>query len=74
MGELEIQRSIVKALDKMSRVQQLKLLEFIQSMLAVSQGKKPTGLLQFAGIFDARDTQDFEYALKDCAQIDRDEW
>jgi len=74
MGELEIQQSIIKALGRMSIVQQLKLLEFINSMMVMPQKKKPKGILRFAGSFDATDTQEFESSLKDCEQIDEDGW
>lgn len=54
--------------------QQYKLLEFINAMLAGQRVEKPKGILQFAGIFDASDTREFEASLKDCEQIDEDEW
>ena len=74
MGELEIRQSIIQALGRMSLAQQYKLLEFINAMLAVQRVEKPKGILQFAGIFDASDTREFEASLKDCEQIDEDEW
>lgn len=74
MGELEIQQSIIQALSRMSLAQQYKLLEFINAMLVAPRVEKPKGILQFAGIFDASDTKEFEASLKDCEQIDRDEW
>ena len=74
MSELEIQQSIIKALGRMSLVQQLKLLEFINSMQTASIGKKPKGILKFAGTFDATDAKEFESSLKDCGQIDKDGW
>jgi hypothetical protein len=74
MGKLEIQQSIMQALSKMSLAQQYKLLEFINAMLVVQRVEKPKGILQFAGIFDASDTKAFEAALKDCEQIEKDEW
>ena len=58
----------------MSLAQQYKLLEFINSMLTVQRVEKPKVFLQFAGIFDASDTGEFEASLKDCEQIDQDEW
>lgn len=70
MGELEIQQSILKALNKMSFVQQVKLLEFINSMQAYSSMGKGKDILQLAGIFDSIDTDDFESALKDTEYID----
>ena len=74
MGELEIQQSIIQALSRMSLAQQYKLLGFINAMLVAPRVEKPKGILQFAGIFDASDTKEFEASLKDCEQIDRDEW
>ena len=73
MSELEIQQSILRALSRMSLAQQYKLLEFINSMIAV-QRVEPKGILRFAGVFDASDAQEFKASLKDCEQIDKDEW
>lgn len=74
MSELEIQQSIIKALSRMSLVQQLKLLEFINAMQTASVTKKPKGILTFAGTFDATDAKEFESSLRDCEQIDKDGW
>jgi hypothetical protein len=74
MSELEIQQSIIKVLGRMSLVQQIKLLEFINSMLAASAEKKPKGILKFSGVLDAHDAQEFEAALLDCSQVDDDGW
>lgn len=74
MSEFEIQQSIIKALKRMSLVQQIKLLEFVNSMLSASVTKKPKGILNFSGIFDDTTAQEFEASLKDCEQIDQDEW
>lgn len=74
MSELEIQQSIIKALSRMSLVQQLKLLEFINSMQITSTTNEPKGVLKFAGAFDATDAKEFESSLKDCEQIDQDGW
>lgn len=74
MGEIEIQQSIIKALSKMSLAQQYKLLEFINSMLTAQRLERSKGILQFAGVFDASDTREFEASLKDCEQIDKDAW
>jgi hypothetical protein len=74
MTELDIQQSIIKALSRMSLVQQLKLLEFINSMQTASTVRKPKGILKFAGTFDATDAREFEASLKDCEQIDKDGW
>ncbi len=76
MSELEIRQSIIQLLSRMSLAQQYKLLEFINAMLVVQRAEKAKakGILQFAGIFDASDTKAFEGSLKDCEQIDKDEW
>jgi hypothetical protein len=58
----------------MSLNQKHKLMEFINAMLTVQRVEKPKAILQFAGVFDASDTQKFNDSLKDCAQIDEDEW
>lgn len=75
MKELEIQQSIVEALKRMSLFQQYKLLEFIKALQAIPKAQERQGnILQFAGIFDSTDTAEFESALKDCEQIDYNEW
>lgn len=74
MAELEIQQSILQALGRMSLGQQIKLLEFINSISGPAKPEKTQNILQFAGIFDATDTAEFEAALQDCEQIDHNEW
>ena len=74
MSELEIQQSILKALSKMSVVQQQKLLEFINSMMGLKKNEPQKRILKFAGIFDPNDTKEFESAIKDCERIDENEW
>lgn len=56
MSEFEIRQSIRQAIDDMTLAQQMKLLEFINAMLAKPKVKKGAGILQFAGIFDKKDT------------------
>lgn len=74
MSEIEIQQSIIKALSRLSLVQQQKLLKFVNALLLADKINVPNGILQFAGIFDYLDSQEFESSLKDNEQIDRDEW
>ncbi|NUQ24852.1 MAG: hypothetical protein HUU34_12945 [Saprospiraceae bacterium] len=74
MSELEIQQSIIKAMNRMSLVQQIKLLEFVNSMLAAPVSKKPKGILKFSGVFDDTTAREFADSLKDCEQIDENEW
>lgn len=74
MSSVEIKQNILKALDRMSLIQQVKLLEFINSFLALPEKKESNTVLQFAGIFDEQDAKDFHEAMKDCNKIDEDEW
>ena len=74
MSELEIQQSIIKAMSRMSLVQQIKLLEFVNSMLSASVVKKSGGILKYSGVFDDATVLEFEAAMKDCEQIDENEW
>jgi hypothetical protein len=74
MSELEIQQSIIKAMSRMSLVQQIKLLEFVNSMLTAPVAKKPKGILKYSGVFDNATAQEFEASMKDCEQIDQNEW
>ncbi len=74
MSELEIQQSIIKALSRLSLIQQQKLLKFVDALLSVDKINTPNSILQFASIFDYLDSQEFESSLKDSEQIDRDEW
>lgn len=74
MSEFEIRQSIRQAIDDMTLAQQMKLLEFINAMLAKPKQKQGAGILQFAGIFDKKDTREFQSALEDCRKIDESEW
>ena len=74
MGEFELQQYILQAINRMSLSQQFKLLAFVNAMVAIKPLEKPSGILQFAGIFDASDRQPFEASIKDCEQIDSDGW
>ena len=74
MTNIEIQDSIVRSISQLSLPQQLKLLDFIKSLLVKKQVGKPEGLLQFAGAFRKEDLEEMQKALEDCEQIDEDEW
>ncbi len=74
MSELEIQQSIIKAMSRMSPVQQIKLLEFVNSMLSEPVTTKAKGILKYSGVFDDATVREFEAAMKDCEQIDENEW
>ncbi|TVR83633.1 MAG: hypothetical protein EA409_02525 [Saprospirales bacterium] len=74
MSETEIQQSIINALNRMTLVQKVSLLEFVNSMLSESGSEKPKGLLKFSGVFDDVTAREFEASLKDCEKIDKDGW
>jgi hypothetical protein len=74
MHELEIQQSIIKAVNRMSLVQQIRLLEFVNSMLLKPAPEKSKNILKFSGIFDDATAREFELSMKDCQKIDHDEW
>lgn len=73
--EFNIQNHIIRAMQELSVVQQIKLLDFINAML----GKSPKVsnkeiMLKFAGSFDEQSIQEMNEALEDCEQIDDNEW
>ena len=74
MSNIELQDSIIRSIRQLTLIQQLKLLDFINSMLKIKQEGEPKGLLKFAGAFEKEDLQEMEKALEDCEQIDEDEW
>ncbi len=73
MREIDVHKSILKALEKMSLSQQRKLLDVIRSMLLSSRSEKH-GIMQFMGVFDQEDSEEFTIALKDCDKIDQNDW
>lgn len=74
MSSIEIRQHILEALEKMPLIQQVKLLEYVKSILAKQQKSQPKSILKFAGIFNEQDRTDFKLALKDFEQIDEDGW
>ena len=74
MSEIEIQQSIIRAMNNMTIVQKIKLLETAASLLSNPISSKPSGILKFAGIFDRDTAKEFHDALKECDQIDKNDW
>jgi hypothetical protein len=74
MSNIELQESIIRSIQQMTLVQQLRLLDFINSMLKIKREGEPKGLLKFVGAFEKEDLQEMEQALEDCEQIDENEW
>ncbi len=74
MTKIEIQDSIARSVSQLSLPQQLRLLDFIKSLLVKKEEGSDKGLLRFAGAFTKDDLEEMEKALEDCEQIDEDEW
>ena len=74
MSSLEIRQYILDALDQLPLIQQVKLMDFVKSLLTKTKKHKPNSILKFAGVFTEQDAKDFEFALKDFEQIDEDGW
>lgn len=74
MSNIELQESIIRSIRQLTLIQQLRLLDFINSMLKIKREGEPEGLLKFVGAFEKEDLQEMEQALEDCEQIDEDEW
>jgi hypothetical protein len=74
MSNIELQESIIRSIRQLILIQQLRLLDFINSMLKIKREGEPEGLLKFVGAFEKEDLQEMEQAQEDCEQIDEDEW
>ncbi len=74
MTNFEIQESLAQSISQLTLSQQLKLLDFIKSIQIKKQKKKPDDLLKFAGAFDQEALKEMKNAIKDCEQIDDNEW
>lgn len=74
MTNAEVQNSIIRSINQLSLAQQLRLLDFIKSLIVKKQEVRPEGVLKFAGAFEKEDLQEIEKALEDCGQIDENEW
>jgi hypothetical protein len=74
MSNIELQESIIRSIRQLTLIQQLRLLDFINSMLRIKREGEPEGLLKFVGAFEKEDLQEMEQALEDCEQIDENEW
>ena len=74
MSNIELQESIIRSIQQLTLIQQLRLLDFINSMIKIRREGEPEGLLKFVGAFEKEDLQEMEQALEDCEQIDEDEW
>lgn len=65
--------SIQQTISQLDKFQQIKLMEFINSML--HDCKHPViKLLKYAGSIDSKEIKLMEKEIKDCEKIDRNEW
>ena len=74
MNKIEIQSAILRAVQRLNEVQQLKLLDFINAMIGSKKKEPVNSLVQFAGYFDPEDLRQMQSAIKDCEKVDADEW
>jgi len=74
MEKLELQNSILNVIKQLSYTQQVKLLEFVQTLVKKNESEKKHDILKFAGAFEEQDLKEFKKAIKDCEQIDKNEW
>lgn len=74
MTHIEITKSITRSIGRLSLPQQLKLLDFIKSLISRESEPKIAGILQFAGAFEKRDLSEMESAIEDCSKTDLHEW
>lgn len=69
----DIQKLIMQSVSQLDKNQQIKLLEFINSLFIPAE-KESNPLLQFAGCIDADELNLMKTAISDCDKIDHNEW
>lgn len=74
MSKIEIQSAVIRAIQRLNEVQQLKLLDFIYAMTGTKKNQATNNLVSFAGYFTPEDLRQMQLAIKDCEKIDADEW
>lgn len=74
MTHIEITKSITRSIGRLSLPQQLKLLDFIKSLIGKKNEPQIAGILQFAGAFESQDLSEMESGIEDCSQTDLNEW
>ena len=71
---MQLQTAIAEAIQQLTTAQQVKLLDFIQALLQSKEERSPQKLLKFAGTIDSTSLREMKEAIKDCEQIDQNEW
>lgn len=76
MVDATIEAKLSIYLNRISKEQQLQVLEFARTLAVLSpKGVPGANLLKFAGIIDKSDLDSMEQAIKDgCEQVDANEW
>lgn len=69
----DLQFQIWNSVNELNYNQQLKLLDFINSLFLKSESKK-IELFKYAGIIDKEDLEKMKNSIKDCENIDLNEW
>lgn len=72
-GNSELQFQIWNSVNQLNYNQQLKLLDFINSLILKPENKN-SGLLKFAGIIDKDELETMKISIKDCEKVDLNEW
>lgn len=68
-----LQTQILNSVNELDYNQQLKLLDFINSLFAKNE-QKNNKLLKYAGFIDKYELESMKNSLKDCENIDLNEW
>ena len=68
-----IQSLIWQSVDRLDKFQQIKLLEFINSMV-LNVKQETNALLKYAGCIPKTELELMKTAITDCEKIDHNEW
>ena len=69
----DIQEIISESIARLDKYQQIKLLEFIDSIF-INKKTKPCGITKYAGCIAKDELKLMKTAIKDCEKIDNNEW
>mgnify|MGYP006302040311 FL=1 len=69
----DIQEIISESIARLDKYQQIKLLEFIDSIF-INKNTKPDSITKYAGCIAKDELKLMKTAIKDCEKIDNNEW
>jgi len=69
----DLQFQIWNSVNELNYNQQLKLLDFINSLFLKPENKN-SHLLKYAGIIDKDELETMKISIKDCEKVDLNEW